>query len=235
MSNNEFPRVLTLLRKEKGLSQKSAASSLGVSQALLSHYEKGIRECGLDFLIRAADFYGVSADYLLGRSASPDGMTVSVEEIPEPEQIGKENSLSRAGVLPVLNKKLIANSLNVLFDLLARCGSKELTVEVSAYLMTSVYRMFRILYDINPANQPDMFGVPRCAARGYSDAEMQRCEANAAAIGEGNAFVCRQVIPDKESLLITTERLSRSYPLFAPSLLNLIQNCENRIRSFREK
>ena len=62
----DFPRVLSLLRKEKGISQKEAASQLGVSQALLSHYEKGIRECGLDFLIRAADFYGVSADYLLG-------------------------------------------------------------------------------------------------------------------------------------------------------------------------
>ena len=63
---SDFPRVLSLLRKEKGISQKEAANQLGVSQALLSHYEKGIRECGLDFLIRAADFYGVSADYLLG-------------------------------------------------------------------------------------------------------------------------------------------------------------------------
>ena len=46
---SDFPRVLSLLRKEKGISQKEAANSLGVSQALLSHYEKGIRECGLDF------------------------------------------------------------------------------------------------------------------------------------------------------------------------------------------
>ena len=56
--NADFPRVLTLLRKERGISQKLAASKLGISQALLSHYEKGIRECGLDFLIRCADFYG---------------------------------------------------------------------------------------------------------------------------------------------------------------------------------
>ena len=52
----EFSRLLTLLRKEKGISQKSAAQQLGVSQALLSHYENGIRECGLDFLVRAAYF-----------------------------------------------------------------------------------------------------------------------------------------------------------------------------------
>ena len=57
---------LVELRKDKNLSQKEAAEQLGVSQALLSHYEKGIRECGLDFLCRASAFYDVSTDYLLG-------------------------------------------------------------------------------------------------------------------------------------------------------------------------
>lgn len=59
---------LVSLRKDKNLSQKEAAAALGVSQGLLSHYEKGIRECGLDFLCRASAFYDVSADYLLGLS-----------------------------------------------------------------------------------------------------------------------------------------------------------------------
>ena len=66
--NQNFPRIITLLRKERGLSQKKAAESLEISQALLSHYEKGIRECGLDFVVKVADFYQVSCDYLLGRS-----------------------------------------------------------------------------------------------------------------------------------------------------------------------
>ena len=52
--NSDFPRILTLLRKEQGISQKKAAADLGISQALLSHYEKGIRECGLDFIVRTA-------------------------------------------------------------------------------------------------------------------------------------------------------------------------------------
>ena len=69
--NSHFPRIITLLRKERGLSQKSAAEQLGVSQALLSHYEKGIRECGLEFVVKVADFYNVSTDYLLGRSPTP--------------------------------------------------------------------------------------------------------------------------------------------------------------------
>lgn len=51
----EFNRIITLLRKERGITQKQAAADLGVSQALLSHYEKGIRECGLDFVVRVAE------------------------------------------------------------------------------------------------------------------------------------------------------------------------------------
>ena len=65
MSTSVSTRLVSL-RKEKNLSQKEAAAELGVSQALLSHYEKGIRECGLDFLCRASTFYDVSTDYLLG-------------------------------------------------------------------------------------------------------------------------------------------------------------------------
>ena len=61
-----FSMNMRKLRLERGLSQKQAAAWLGISQALLSHYEKGIRECGLDFVARASRVYGVSADYLLG-------------------------------------------------------------------------------------------------------------------------------------------------------------------------
>lgn len=65
MSTSVSTRLVEL-RKERNLSQKEAAVALDVSQALLSHYEKGIRECGLDFLCRASTFYDVSTDYLLG-------------------------------------------------------------------------------------------------------------------------------------------------------------------------
>ena len=68
--NASFPRVLALLRAERRISQKKAAADLGISQALLSHYEKGIRECGLDFVVRAAQYYNVSCDYLLGNAIS---------------------------------------------------------------------------------------------------------------------------------------------------------------------
>ncbi len=65
--DGKFSKRLAELRRKRGLSQKQAAADLGISQALLSHYERGIRECGLEFLLRAANYYAVSCDYLLGR------------------------------------------------------------------------------------------------------------------------------------------------------------------------
>ena len=70
MPNQTFSDRLTLQRKQKGVSQKQAAADLGISQALLSHYENGIREPGLQFLVKAADYYNVSCDYLLGHAAN---------------------------------------------------------------------------------------------------------------------------------------------------------------------
>jgi len=63
---------MSQLRKARGLSQRKAASDLNISQALLSHYENGAREPGLPFLCRACRYYGVSADYMLGLSDSPE-------------------------------------------------------------------------------------------------------------------------------------------------------------------
>lgn len=68
--NVMFSQALAHLRHEKGISQRQAAQDLGVSQALLSHYENGIREPGLAFVAKACDYYQVSADYLLGRTGS---------------------------------------------------------------------------------------------------------------------------------------------------------------------
>ena len=63
-----FPQTLSALRRERNISQRKAAADLNISQALLSHYENGAREPGLNFVCRVCDYYGVSADYLLCRS-----------------------------------------------------------------------------------------------------------------------------------------------------------------------
>ena len=57
--NRTFPETLSVLRHERNISQRTAAEALNISQALLSHYENGAREPGLDFVRRACDYYGV--------------------------------------------------------------------------------------------------------------------------------------------------------------------------------
>lgn len=63
MDNN-----LKLLRKEKGLTQIALMMQTGIEQALLSKYENGERIPPTETLVRLADFYGVSLDYLLCRT-----------------------------------------------------------------------------------------------------------------------------------------------------------------------
>ena len=77
MEELRFCEILADLRKKKGVSQRKAASDLLISQALLSHYENGAREPGLPFLCRACDYYGVTADYILGRDQSAAGSAPS--------------------------------------------------------------------------------------------------------------------------------------------------------------
>ena len=61
-----FSQTMSELRRARGLSQRTAAADLNISQALLSHYENGAREPGLGFVCRACEYYNVSADYMLG-------------------------------------------------------------------------------------------------------------------------------------------------------------------------
>lgn len=76
-----FGNVLAQLRQDAGLSQRKLAGELHISQALLSHYENGTREPGLAFVCNACDYFGVSADYLLGRVEDETGSVSSFPSV----------------------------------------------------------------------------------------------------------------------------------------------------------
>ena len=63
-----FSERLIELREKNKLSQAEAAKEFGVVVRAYQRYEYGEREPRLSTLIRMADFYGVSLDYLAGRS-----------------------------------------------------------------------------------------------------------------------------------------------------------------------
>lgn len=60
--------LLSLLRKEKCFLQKDVADYLNLTVATISNYEKNVRMPDLETLVRLADFYDVSTDYLLQRT-----------------------------------------------------------------------------------------------------------------------------------------------------------------------
>ncbi len=224
----DFNRIITLLRKERGITQKKAAEELGVSQALLSHYEKGIRECGLEFVVKVANYYEVSCDYLLGCSPERNGMVLNAEDLPSPEAM--KDNVYKGSVLPTMNKKLISNSLNVLFEKIATCQDKALVGEVSAFLMLAVYKMFRLVYSANLHNAQNMFSVSPNLWEGYSTSAMARCEANVKALLSGEDPIHHtEGVKEVSTLGMTTQSLSKEYPLYTTSLLNLIKSSEAKI------
>ncbi|MDD4546603.1 MAG: helix-turn-helix transcriptional regulator [Oscillospiraceae bacterium] len=226
-----FPRILTLLRKERGISQKQAAAELKVSQALLSHYEKGIRECGLSFVVRAADYYSVSCDYLLGRTPDKTGAMIAVDEIPENDPSMKENQL-RGSVIPVLNKKLIINSLHIIFDIIQRCDNKALTVEASAILMLAVYSVFRQLYSANSKNPEALFSVPGYMFQPSVSGEFARTCATLGHLAAGGSVSGGKGLENPP--IISSDKIASDYPLFSSSLLNLLKSAEGRINAPRD-
>lgn len=146
--NCDFPLLLTRCARNRGSGQKKAPQHIGISQALLSHYEKGIRECGLDFIVRTADYYGVSCDYLLGKTPHRQGEKLHV---PETEEEDTHDGL------PNVSRKIISNSLHIVFGILKKINSKSLTKEITLYLSGAVYNAFRMLYTANPKNPSALF------------------------------------------------------------------------------
>ena len=220
--NVAFPRMMILLRKERGISQKQAAADLHISQALLSHYEKGIRECGLDFVVAAADYYGVSCDYLLGRTADKSGTMIAVEEIPDTDPNVRDSRMTAAGVLPVLNKKLLINSLHILFDMLQKCNDKALTAQVSEALIQTTYLVFRQMYGTNTKNPRAMFSVEDYR---YQTASLNTVASAVTEVGQ----LARQLAAEDRLPDVLPDDLQKQYPQFASSLLNLLHTAEKNL------
>ena len=67
-AKNIFAMRIKSLREEKGLSQGDLAKEFGVSRGSISYYENAERTADIDFVYKAAIFFGTSVDFLLGKS-----------------------------------------------------------------------------------------------------------------------------------------------------------------------
>ena len=168
--NADFSRTLALLRQEKGISQRKAAKELGISQALLSHYENGIREPGLAFVKKACDYYHVSADYLLGRTLDRDGGMIDAESLYDSSD---EKGSLRGSIAATLQKKMLVNTAGVLFELLGKTNDRTLITSAGSYLGGAFYQLYRALHRASGGKE-GYFGLDATAYQsGAVDAQMR--------------------------------------------------------------
>lgn len=66
-----FPEILKELREKKGFTQKQLSEALYLSKTAVSQYENGTHTPSIETLIKLADIFDVSIDYLLGRTSVP--------------------------------------------------------------------------------------------------------------------------------------------------------------------
>lgn len=216
----DFSRALALLRKEKGVSQRVAAENLGISQALLSHYETGAREPGLCFVSQACTYYNVTADFLLGRTMVRDGASINPEELYDAGN-DKQNRLGKVAISAILGKKMVINAISLLFDLAGRSGHTGLISELTNYFAAVVYRIFRHFYTVSGQNEGRVFSLSREVYGAASFSEMSACEARMLALLHS---------PDAppELPVISNEILGAEYPQLVQSLYTLVHQSGER-------
>ena len=79
--NAPFPTALRALMEERGETQENIAKAVGKTRQTISQYVNGISEPGYDVLIKIADYFDVSIDYLLGRTEDPSRLPCAADEL----------------------------------------------------------------------------------------------------------------------------------------------------------
>jgi len=225
-STSEFSRTLSLLRRERGVSQRTAAGDLGISQALLSHYENGVREPGLSFVVKACDYYNVSADFILGRTLSREGSMLTSEEVLNAAEPG---NVLQGSVMATLQSKLLSGAMGVLFGLLGKLGDKSAINAAASYLGSAVYQLYRHLYRTAGANEAYFALDPAACAMGVADADMKLAETQYARALRSQAAQ-RAEFPD-----LSAEALHDNYPGRCQSLTQVLSTADTRLNKLAER
>ena len=219
--NEDFARTLSLLRQEKGESQRKVAQALGVSQALLSHYENGIREPGLSFVRRACDYYHVSADYMLGRTMNRDGSVIAAGELYD---ASNEKSSLKGSILATLQKKLIVNTVSVFYDLLGKTGDKQAINAAADYLSVGMYQLLRCYYRASGGKE-GFFALEEDAfALDGASVVMKKAELR----------LIRALREHEDLPELSAEALAENYPGLAQSVNQVMHNGDTEIRAVLE-
>ena len=81
-----FPSRLRALRKQRKLTAKEFGEKFNLAESTISGYETGARNPDIETLEKFADFFGVSVDYLLGRTDDPSPKEIEYEDLDDEER-----------------------------------------------------------------------------------------------------------------------------------------------------
>ena len=146
--NSPFAKAVRELMREQSATQDVLAEKIGKTRQTVSQYVNGISEPGYDTLVKMADHFGVSTDYLLGRSV-PKTVEASAQAAIEYTGLSEENinslhflvanketslEIDRSDHMAYIDGcKLILDCFNDLFD--ALMGDRETAERIARYYL----------------------------------------------------------------------------------------------------
>ena len=146
MSQNEvIAKRLSELRKEKGVKQDEIAELLNVKRATIANYETGKRAPDYETIIKLADYYGVSCDYILRGVTS------------EFANIHSTTGLSGRAIeiLKDMNEIGDIDFLNLINYLIEETNFKKYDEESYKFEQSLIYKLIQYLFYASPKNNKE--------------------------------------------------------------------------------
>ena len=216
-----FSELLKQCRKKQGVSQAELASRLGVTQQAVGKWESGKSSPDPSTVARIAELLNTTADYLLGRTLSRDGAIIVADDLYDSTD---EKGNLRGSIMATLQKKLVVNTANVLFDLLGKMGSRGAITAAGDYLSGALYLLLRHLYRRGRGNE-ELFGVEA----GIFDAGAVEADMAASRVRYQLALHGA----DSQCPAMTAESLT-AYPGLGQSVAQVVHNTDERCKKLPE-
>lgn len=196
---------LKAVRIKKKIKQIDAAKELGISHGLLSHYENGLRQPGLDFLCAASRYYGVTTDYLLGLT-----------------EINAALPSSSSSPETVNGFKSITDIITGIYSLLTIIDDNDLAASTTDYIASNIYRIFRPLFDVH--------GIPYDTEFSVTSDTFSLCSA-AALLSETSLLMRLKSLPNEKVQELHKLSLQAELPINFESFFQNMKKIDTHIFS----
>ena len=212
---------LKKIRLVRGLTQKEVAARLEVNQSYVSTSENGKSEPSFDYILKYAKTFGVSCDYIMGITNDVTGKMVNGDEI----FVASVNELVPNNAANKSHKRVALQTLLFLYDIAE--NNEYLSERITDYIIYSVYKMFRILYDALPYKKA-LYSVEKDAAVSIADSQIDKL------VGEISYIIGKNGGRVEELVNIAGDEFIKRDPHMYYCITKVIGMCESYIFNLTE-